>query len=344
MGKISTKETDKSLPRQAWPEISYASKKANKTLSSGTIRKYIESFTFTDAAQGESDTVDLTLCNVDMAWASKWLPQKEDILYASIVTQNWDKAGVKNIIECGKFCCDDRNFTFPEAGTASISGVSVPETNAFRATQRNKTWQNITMWEIANTIAKRYWMQLSYNAPAIRVTKAEQSDADDCSFLNSLCNDYGLYMKVYRGKIAIYDVAAFEKKASVATISYKDIVDGDYSSTLTGTYTGAKIKYTSGTTEKTLVIGWNKRLLNISEKADTYAEADRKARAKLRAENRKAETLKITLVSGKQLWASSVITIKDAAAISGRWFIDKVTHTVSAGDGYSAQLELHRVK
>ena len=346
MGKITIKKGNKDLPLQAWPSISYKSHKAKKTFNASVLADNIESFTYTDVASGESDSVDITLCNADKIWMGKRLPLKGDTLSATIKAQNWAAAGKTYIIDCGTFCCDNRSFDFPEAGTATISGVSVPENSSFRATQNNKTWTNITIREIARQIAKKHKMKLSYSGPQVKISKAEQNDADDCSFLNSICDDYGFALKVYRGKIVIYDIALFEKKPAVATINYADVIDGSYNSTLVGTYTGAKIKYKVGENEeKTLTIGSAKRMLNISDVADTRSEADRKARSKLKEENRKAETLKITVSAvGKKLWAASVIMLKGASTMSGRWFIDKATHTISASDGYSIALEMHRAK
>ena len=344
-GKITTDKAASGLPRQAWASVSYRRKATKQTIDESVLQKYIETFSYVDASSGESDSVSITLCNRDLIWIGKYLPKKGDTIYTNIYSKNWKKKGVQTKFECGTFCCDDRNYSFPEAGTATIGGVSVPETHAFRSTGRSKTWQGITMWEIANTLAKRYNMKLSYTAPVISVKKAEQSDEDDCSFLNKLCNDYGLAMKIYCGNICIYDIERFEKKPAVDTIKYAEILDGDYNSTLTGTYTGVKMGYTAGNSEKTLQIGGGERILHLSDKADSYAEAVRKARAKLAAENRKAETLKVTVAAaGRKFWATSVINITEAGFLNGRWFIDKATHNVSASDGYTVLLELHRVK
>lgn len=74
--------------------------------------------------------------------------------------------------------------------------------------------------------------------------------------MNRLCEDYGLYIKVYFGKIIIYDIDRYESKKAVATYHINDFGDGwSYNTTLTGTYTGATIKYTS-VSANTLKTGW----------------------------------------------------------------------------------------
>lgn len=349
---ISRKKISKTIPRKAEAYIqlvTFADKK-KVVHNAGQISRYLESFSYTDVASGESDEISMTLCNIGMPWASKWMPKKGQILTAQIAALNWAAAGEKLAFDCGTYTCDDISIAFPEAATATVSGVSIPERHAFRSTKRSKTWKGISLWEIANTIAKRYGMKLSYSASPIGIRKEEQSDTDDCAFLFKLCGDYGLGMKVYRGKIAIFDIVKFEQAAAVAKIKAAEILDGDYNSTLSGTYTGAKMQYTvtgkhDKKTEKTLTIGKGERWLSISEKAESYNEAQLKAYAKLREENRKAETLKFTTPTiAKKIWAGSVIEITGAGYISGRWFVDKATHTVSASDGYTVTLETHRAR
>jgi len=336
-------------PRSARASISYRPKNAAAAIASADIDKHIESFSFTDVACSESDSMSVTLTNIGLVWASKWIPSKGDTLFASIIVDNWVTEGVRNTISLGRFCCDDRIFNFPDNATAVINGVSVPENHSFRSTPRTKTWEKITIQEISKRIASRYGMELRYFGGNIKISKAEQSDADDCSFLDSLCKKYGLYMKVYNGRVVIYKIREFELKDAVSTIDYSEVLSGEYNSTLTGTYTGARIKYTvkvgKETKDKALTIGTWDRMLIVNEKADNYGDAYTRVWAKVREENRKSETLKITVAAaGRPLWAATSINLTNAEFMSGKWFIDKATHTIGASDGYTIALEMHRVR
>lgn len=346
---ITTTKSDKTRPRSVRASVSYRPKNKISAIGTAEFNKYIESFQYVDVANGESDSVSVKLGNISMKWAAKWLPKKGDTLFANIIFENWRAAGQRDTMHCGRFCCDDRNFSFPENETAVINGVSCPENHSFRSTPRSKVWEKVTIYEIANTMIKQYGMELRYFGSSIKIQKTEQSDTDDCSFLNGLCNSYGLYMKIYNGRVVIYDIHQFESKPAVRDIDYSEVLDGgEYNSTLTGTYSGARIKYsvTQGkeTKEESLLIGTTDRLLIVTEKADNWLDAYYKVWARIRAENRKAETLKLTLaVAGRPLWAATNINFKNAGWMSGKWFIDKVTHSVSATDGCTMQLELHRV-
>lgn len=332
-------------PRKARVNITYTPKGEEPVRTADAMAKYEESFSYVDAATGESDTVSLTVCNRDLRWADKWLPQKGDKMTAEIKLSNWDGAGKDISFDCGKFCCDDLTFSGPTL-ICKIGGVSVPEGQAFRTTQRTKTWKKVTVQEIARKIAESYGLAFYYEAEKIYIADMEQSKQTDCEFLNKLCEDYGLYIKVYYGKIIIYDVGIYEEKEAVADYSINEIDSWSYNTTLTGTYTGATITYTKGDDNKelTLTIGSGNRILNINEKVDSLSDAQIKACARVNKENRGAVTMSGTIKANPKIVAGVCITIKDAYSLNGKYFVDKVTHNIDADGAYTMDLELHKVQ
>lgn len=329
-------------PRQAWPEVAITGRTVEE------IGEYLEDFTYTDPATGESDAINITLANADMAWSAGWMPKKGDRMDAVIRTLSWDKAGAETAFPCGTFCCDDLGFSFWDPLTASIGAVSVPEKQDFRAAKRSKTWEDVTVDEIAAQIAASYGLEVAYDADPIRVASKEQNMQEDSAFLSSLCGDYGLYIKVYSGRIIIYDATRYEARASVASIGLRDVLDGDYNSSIQGTYTGATIRYTNGSEsqdEYEYSIGGGNRILYINEKVDSLEDARIKARAKLAEENRKAETMKLTLANATAfLRASCCIDFSGGGGMDGKYFIDKATHKLDASGGYTVALDLHKVQ
>lgn len=330
-------------PRKAIPIITYTPK-GKKPRESEKIGEYLQGFSYVDCATGQSDTATITLNNTNLKWANSWLPKKGDKFTAKIKLYSWDKAGANLVFKCGTFCCDDKEFSgWPS--DAIVGGLSVPEKQAFRSTSRSKTWKNVTIKEIARQIAKRYGLQLSYYASTIKIKTLEQSKKNDADFLNSLCEDYGLYIKVYSGKIVIYDPVKYEAKKSVKTFSLNDLIDYSYNSTLTGTYTGATIKYTKGKEKKeyTYKTGSGNRILSINEKVDSLNDAKLKTKAQLNKENRKAETMTATITANLKLVAGNCITIKDGYDMNGKYFIDKATHSIKSDGIYTISVEMHKI-
>lgn len=333
-------------PRRAEVEITYTPKGQAEVMTSDIMAIYTEGFSYTDVATGESDTMSLKVCNRDLRWADKWLPQKGDKVEAVIKTYNWELSGDKQSFLCGKFCCDDLSFS-GHTLICEIGGVSVPESQSFRATERTYAWEKVTIMEMARKIAESYDMDLYYDAPEIYIENIEQGGVSDCDFLNNVCNDYGLCLKVYYGKLIIYDIDTYESREPVDVYDIKDFADGwKYNTTLTGTYTGASVKYTDNNKneELKLTVGTEERLLNINEKVDNIADAQRKAVSKVNQENRKAVTMTASIKANLKITAGTCIDVTGACSIDGKYFIDKVTHKIEAGSAYTMDLEMHKVQ
>lgn len=340
------------VPRKASVSVTYArraksGKKTTAAKKSGAavMANYNEGFTYIDPATGESDSVSITLTNIDMRWANKWMPSRRDKLTAKIITNSWTKDGHRKAVNCGRFCIDDVSISGP-ALTCTIGGVSVPEGNAFRSTARNKTWKKVTLKEMARRIAIRYHMKLSYIGINIKLEAIEQSNESDCSFLNKVCSDYGMAIKVYAGKIIIYDKGVFESRKPVVTLKASELQDWNYNATLVGTYTGARIKYTAGSNNKELVcrVGSGRRILSINEKVDNLADARLKACGKVNAENEKAVTLTASIMANPKIAAGCTVKVAGLKKIDGKYFVDKVTHNIGAGSAYTMDLEMHKVQ
>ncbi len=339
----------KDTPRQVSAKVEYSkkikSKKAGGTKKrpAAVVAEYNGGFTYTDPASGESDTISITLTNTDLRWAKGWMPGKGDKLTAKIIEKSWDKAGQKKSFFCGKFCIDDISYSGPEL-TCTIGGVSVPDGNAFRCTQRNRTWKKAVLKEVASEIAKRYHLKLDYTGGTVTLGTIEQNNETDSSFLKKCCKDYGMGIKIYCGRIVIYDKAEFEAKKPVAVIKKADLQNWSYNTTITGTYTGASIKYTSGKDDEEIkcVVGSGKRILNITEKAESLKEAQLKACARVNAENEKAAVMTATIMADIRIAAGCTVKITGLGHLSGKYFVDQVIHNLEADSGYTMDLEMHK--
>jgi phage protein D len=183
------------------------------------IAGMVTSISYTDPASGEADSIDISIQDRDRKWTSSWMPSAGDTLSAKIKLQDWEREGDNRSLYCGFFILDDFNFAgWPITG--SISGVSVPADGAFRETERSKTWESVTIKEIATEIAGRAKIALLWDANGFdwTIKSIEQSSQTDCDFLMSLCSTYGLSMKVYVQKIVIFDREAYKAKRSAMTL------------------------------------------------------------------------------------------------------------------------------
>lgn len=327
-------------PRKASVSVQYNGKNITTKLA-----EFLSKFSYTDVASGESDSISMSLHNIDKRWLKNWIPSKGDQVIAKISTKNWNKEGDKKTFKCGSFTIDDYSFKGRPL-TATIGAVSMPAMESFKSTERNKTWESVTIESVAKEIAKRSGINLHYEAKSIKINSLEQSKQTDSAFLYSLCEKYGLAMKVYSNKIIIFDEATYENKKSVVTINETDMITWSYQTTLAKTYTGAEISYTDASTEKDINVkvgtGRGSRILKINEKCDSSQDAELKGIAGVNNANKKMTTMKITIKANTKIVASSNVTIKGLGKLDGKYAVDKVVHSI--GSGYTMSLELRRIQ
>lgn len=316
---------------------------------STVLRDYLRSVSYTDVADGSSDSIKISLQNIDMKWLSEWYPEKGDQVTATLIYHDWKKTGDLQRLECGLFILDDISFSGGPL-VADFGATSVPLDNAFKSQERTKTWENVTIQQIGSSITETYGLGFVYDADTITIEAVEQSDKTDSAFLYEIAKDYGLAMKVYWNKIIMYDKGRYEAKDAVAQIGPRDFIDGqfEYNDTLDGTYTGATFSYKNGTDSEEIEAaigvteGDGARPLKISSKADDLLEARIKAAAQVNRSNEKVTTLSFGIFPDPSIVATSCIEVVDMGRMSGKYFVDSV-ETEHSPEGTSQSLKLHRV-
>lgn len=311
-----------------------------------SIKECLEDFSYTDVASGATDDISITLNNRDCRFMDSQMPKKGDKITPVIYLHNWTRSGVTKSIKCGRMVLDDLSFSGAPS-TCTIGAVSMPAKGEFKNTKRTKTYKNATIKEIARKIANRAGIALHYSAPHISIKEIEQSKTSDSEFLLSICADYGLGIKIYNGKIVIFNEETYEKKKTVATVERlkKNVVSWDWNTTLQRTYTGAKVTYTdSGTNKKNHIkIGKAGRMLSVEVSAFSKWDAQLKAKAKLAEENKKRTIMTLTILPDPKIIATSTIQLRGFRKLSGKYYVDKVSHKLNRSGGYVMTLEIHKV-
>ncbi len=304
------------------------------------ISEYIESFSYTDVASGESDSISLSL--MDGAWSQGWFPGKGDRMANVCLFSDWEEEGDSWTLNCGNFEVDDISISNPPH-TLRISGTSIPMNQKFNAEERTKTWEDVTLQEVGTEIAARSGITLLYDAGSIPIKSKEQNEQTDCKFLYSICQEYGLAMKVFYDRIIIFDEAIYEARTSVATLEERDFINWSYNTTLSGTYTGAKFSYSDPASgkEHTVDVGTGPRILKINKEADSAEDARKKAMAKLNRANKKAITFSGTIRARQDIVAGACITLKGFGVPDGNYYLDKVVTKVTSKGASQQSINAH---
>ena len=114
---------------------------------------------------------------------------------------------------------------------------------------------------------------------------------------------------------------------------------------VTKMYDGVKLQYQDKDGKKktySYVIPGKKgsRILFISTEADSHADAEKKAKAKLAATLREVTTGTFKVMGDPKYVACDVFELTGFHQFNGRYFIDKVVHDKT--DGYSTTISCHR--
>ena len=325
-------------PRKASVSLLY-----NGVNVSAQIAPCLATFTYTDVASGESDSISCELTDRDRRWIGAWFPEKGDRLAPTILTTNWDGSG-QTAFPCGVFRVDDFSF---RGGPISLSleGVAVPADSSFQSTKRTQTYENTTLQEIGQTIAGRAGISLFYEAGRVALEKVEQSNQSDCEFFDALVNKYGLVLKIYNDQLVVFSEDAYEKRPAKAILSEADFDTGwSWNSRQADTYTGVEYSYTNSEKDQTysVELGGGDRILTCNEPAENMTEATLIAQAALNNANKGTVTMSIQMRARPGLIASDCVEITGLGRLSGKYYIDKITH--SLGSGYRMALELRRIE
>lgn len=316
--------------------------KANSELGEKIAGQAI-GFTYTDVASGQSDSVSITMHDIEKEWMGSLMPKRGASLGAKLKLINWNKEERKDTFDCGTFVLDDISFSGRPLSCV-LGAVSVPIMDDFKSLPRTKTWEKTTVEDIASEIAGRTGVSLHYEAGTIQIAEQEQNKQTDSAFLYSLCEKYGLAMKVYNHKIVIFDIVAYEEKGSILTLEETDMLSWSYNTTVEGTYTGVDLNYTDPDIEDPInvTMGSPGRMYSVNTQASSLYDAELQAAAKVNAANRKIETMDVTIRANIKIVASHCIKISGLGKADGKYYIDKVKHSV--GSGYKMQLTLHKVQ
>ena len=242
---------------------------------------------------------------------------------------NWKRQGDCLRYHCGNFTLDDITYS----GTPSqcvIRGVSIPAGSSFQTDPVSRTWNQITLRQIAEEMKEKYAMtDLFYWGAEPVLESVEQSSQSDSSFLYELCEKQGMFLKIYKKALVIFDKAVYEPRGITARFTENDF-DGKWSwnTTLNGTWTGAAVSYTVPRSKKgekaevvDIVVGEGTRLLHINEKA---------------------VTISFTAMGDPNVVATCNIEIYGMGRCNGKYFVDKVKQRIS-GSGYTMSVSGYRI-
>ncbi len=354
--------------RRAYSKITY-----NKVDISEALKPYLKGVEYTDVLTGQADDLQITLEDRNGLWLEDWFPDKGATLTAYILTQYWNHPmEAEKELLLGLFEIDEIEYSAMPS-EAKIKAVSVPNNTTLRGEERTRAWEGYTIQKIAQDIANNAGLQLNFSAkdnPTIeRVEQAEQSDL---AFLDKLCQDNGLSLKVTDNQIVIFDISELEAAAPILIFSrptVKDLspkvslVDNPaisnestlkhikpaswrFTSSVRDVYKACTVEHSQGKKKEKISATFtdpNKtegKTLLVKKDVKSVEEAERMARKELREKNKDEVTGTITCMGDTDLSAGLTVLVKGFGKFDAKYIISQVKH--SMGSGYTCSVDVRR--
>lgn len=271
---------------------------------------------------------------------------------AMIIQRNRNSDGKDRVLDCGLFEIDSLDGSGPPA-QVSLKATSLPYSSTVRTEKKTKAWENIKLSAIAAEIAGKNGMKVMFlSSYDPKYTRREQVQTSDIVFLQRLCKDAGISLKVSANIIVLFDEADYEKKQTVRNIERgaADVISYRFGTSTNDTkYAKCHVTYTDPKTKQTIEYTYTPRnadkdgqVLEINEKVQNREEARQLAMKRLRQKNKAEFSAEFSLVGDASLVAGVTVQVIGWGMFDGKYIVESATHNVTAS-GYTLQIKLRRV-
>lgn len=305
------------------------------------LSPFILSITYEDHEEGESDSVDLSLEDVDGRFRDKWYPEKGMKLHVKL-----GYAGAA-LLDCGEFDLDEIGLNgLPD--TVSLKGVAAGVKQAHR-TKHAKAYEATTLGGIAKAVASRHKLKLVGEVEDIQIRRVTQLHETDLAFLKRVSGEYGYAFSVKGQQLVFFKRAALAAGKSVLTLRRSDIRPYAFRDKIMGVVSETEVAYHDpkkktvhrATAKDSRPASGDKHKLHV--RAENHKQAKAKAEAASEAANREGTTVEGTTSGDVRLVAGINIDLKDFGKLSGAYHIKQSRHEAVRGGGYSVSFSGYKV-
>lgn len=269
-------------------------------------------------------------------------------IHAMVVQKNPYTDGRDKVLDCGVFEIDTVNYSGPPQ-KITIKATSIPYKAKLRQTKYNRVWENTTLKNMAQKIAKRSNFKVMYLSNSNPVYKRkEQINMTDIAFLKKMCKKAGTSLKITSKTIVLFDAADYEKRAEVKKIKAGkgNIISYSFSTKTADTaYSSCRVVYTDPDTKETIEATYTPenanadgQTLEIKQKVSSVAEAKELAKKSLRAKNKGETTAEFTLVGDVDYVAGITVRVYGYGEFNGKYIVEQANHSITGG--YTVQIKL----
>ena len=255
--------------------LTYNGKDCSKDFS-----KYLNSLTFTDFEDEQSDELNITLNDSDSYFSSLWYPEKGDKLTCSIDFDGYN-------FGCGTLTIDENTFDFTVSGdTATIKALAT-STNFSVRTNQIKNHSGKSLRQIANEIGVPYGFKVLGNGGEEKVGSIVQKNESDIAFLKRVSKLYGYIFNIKNNYLSFIKLDELTNQEPLFTLDKTDCKNISLSDSVTKLYGKCRVQYLDSYSKslKTYTAVGNTEItdtLNIYKKCNSLSEAVQIAKSSLK--------------------------------------------------------------
>ena len=177
------------------------------------------SFEHSDDVERNADTITIKLSDSQHKYLREWTIDKGTEIIAKIQSHNWAKPGESLQVECGSFYVSRIDYS-SSPSVVEIKATSIPVSSTLKGIVKSNGWENQTLKQIAEFIAKEAGMKLDYRAGENpQMARCDQDYESDGRLLLRLTTDAGLCLKVQKQTIIIFDEAELDAQEPWITLT-----------------------------------------------------------------------------------------------------------------------------
>ncbi len=248
---------------------------------------------------------------------------------------------VEKIRNAGVFFVDSYTYSVSRDGDIFTIKALAKDVKSSYRTIKTTAFENKTLKQIAEEIAKRHGYKLHFKGEDVSFTRLTQNQKRDLEFLSELCRLYGKTCKISNKTIVIIDL---EEPAGIYKLTRENIISASFE--VSSLYEqSSEVVYLDPSKKETTQ---DKKQSKVKASGDTQ-------KINKRVENKKqAETIskkqailnsmkelqaKIECVGIPDLHAGGWVAVEGFGRFDREYYIQTATHVVTR-DGYTTELEL----
>lgn len=316
---------------------------------SADIAPYVKSIEYTDALEGESDSLDIRVEDSDQRWQNDWYPEHGDTINAKLGYVN------ATLMPCGDFEVDEVELDGSRGSgdEVSIKALAAGIKSATR-TKNAKAYDDTTLKGIAEIIAKKHKLKLQGEIEAIKIIRVTQAYETDLGFLKRISDEYGYAFSIRGKSLCFFKRATLKAEHPIVLITRADVLGYRFRDKVkeivkeaTVTYHEPKskkhIKHTA-TDKQSSSNHHSTDTHKVHVRAESAEHAKLKADAALDRQNEDQTEGELSLIGSPVLVSGINVQLQGFGKFDGKYTINKSRHSQSRGNGYTTAIELKRVR